>query len=126
ISRLPPRVIPSTPEPPPSAGPLPAPGAPTHLLFRGQAYPLTDSPLILGREMPQEQRGLRLPGQGSGLSPIHCSIRRTKGSVQVQVHNRSDTFLNGKRVQGAFQVETGDRLRLGNPGVELLLIQVVQ
>ncbi len=59
-----------------------------------------------------------------GLSRRHCSITRQGRSVVVEDHSSFGTFLNGRKVEGTVELETGDRLRLGSPGVEVQVIRV--
>jgi pSer/pThr/pTyr-binding forkhead associated (FHA) protein len=40
----------------------------------------------------------------------------------VEDHSSGETFVNDERVAGRAVLRVGDRLRLGSPGVELLLI----
>jgi pSer/pThr/pTyr-binding forkhead associated (FHA) protein len=61
-----------------------------------------------------------------GLSRRHCSLFRSGGSVMVEDHSSYGTYLNGRRVEGRAAASIGDRLRLGSPGVELMLIAVAQ
>ena len=42
----------------------------------------------------------------------------------VEDHSSTGTFVNGERVSARAVLRAGDRLRLGSPGVELLLIAV--
>jgi pSer/pThr/pTyr-binding forkhead associated (FHA) protein len=44
--------------------------------------------------------------------------------VVVEDHSTYGSFLNGERVDGTATLHTGDRLRLGSPGIELQLIVV--
>jgi pSer/pThr/pTyr-binding forkhead associated (FHA) protein len=39
-------------------------------------------------------------------------------------HSTFGTFVNGERVQERARIHAGDRVRLGDPGVELALIAV--
>ena len=44
----------------------------------------------------------------------------------VEDHSTYGTFLNGSRVEETAEVGVRDRLRLGSPGVELMLIAVLE
>ena len=59
-----------------------------------------------------------------GVSRRHCSIYRNGAGVVVEDHSSYGTFVNGARVQGQASLAAGDRVRLGTPGEELLLITV--
>lgn len=107
---------------------LPGP-PPTHILHGAQAHPLGEEPLGLGTGVPEGTRNLTLvatPGAGGGISPLHCTLVHRQGRVILEDHSTWGTFLNGERVAGRVEVAAGDRLRLGSPGVELLLIRVAE
>lgn len=97
---------------------------PTHVLHAGHAYPITAEPFVLGIAIPVGRRGINLRGQTAGISRAHCSIRRDGNRVIVEDHSTHGSFLNGQRLDGRTELAAGDRLRLGSPGVELLLIHV--
>ncbi len=50
------------------------PAPPTHLVYRGWAYPITAEPLVVGRELPAGTRGIRVRGQLAGISRHHFSV----------------------------------------------------
>ena len=96
---------------------------PTHLLFRGRAWRITDRPLTLGWAV---ETGRALPVPASpGVSRSHCSVRRLDGSVLLEDHSTYGSFINDERVNGRAVLTVGDRLRLGSPGATLELIQLV-
>jgi hypothetical protein len=97
---------------------------PTHVLHDGTAYPVTGEPFVIGTALPPGKRGLSLGGTASGLSGVHCSIRRSDRRVIVEDHGSHGSFVNGRRVAGATPVARGDRLSVGTPGVELHFITV--
>ncbi len=99
--------------------------APTHILFAGQAFPITSQPFTLGVAAPPGEAGLRLEGETAGVSRRHCSIRREDPQVLLEDHSTYGSFLNGERVVGQAVLLAGDRLRLGSPGVEIDLIRLV-
>ena len=100
---------------------------PTHVLCDGVAYAITSSPLTLGLR-PEGANGIELgtsSEKAAGVSRSHCTIYARNGNVVVEDHSRYGTFLNDQRVEGKATLAVGDRLRLGTPGIELRLIQVV-
>ena len=99
--------------------------APTHVLHGGDAYPITEEPFVLGIAVPVGRRGVNLRGQTAGISRAHCSIRRDGDRVIVEDHSTHGSFLNGQRLDGRAELAAGDGLRLGSPGIELLLVRVV-
>ena len=54
-------------------------------------------------------------------------MRLTRDAAGAWLEDRSTygTYLNGERVGGRAALRAGDRLRLGNPGVELEMVRVV-
>jgi FHA domain len=95
---------------------------PTHLLFGHRARVLTADPLVVGTAPPDGARALRLEGDTAGISRSHCRIFESTGSVVVEDLSTYGTFLNDERVEGRAVLTAGDRLRLGSPGIELLLV----
>lgn len=99
--------------------------SPTHLLHEGVAHPLEPEPFLLGVSIPEGERGLNLAGETAGISRYHCSIYRANGRVLVEDHSKFGSFVNGRRVHERATLAPGDRLRLGSPGIEVQLIEVV-
>lgn len=112
--------------PPRSAAPPSSGTSPTHVLCAGLAYPIRDVVLWLGSSVPSSERGLQVGGPMPGLSRKHCAVYRRDGTVVVEDHSTYGTYLNDRRVEGSVVASAGDRLRLGSPGIELLLIAVAE
>lgn len=98
---------------------------PTHVLYQGRAWRISDRPLAVGWS-PAADRSLVLPSAAPGLSRSHCTLVRRNGSVVVEDRSTYGSFVNEERVVGETVLTVGDRLRLGSPGVTLDLIQLVQ
>jgi hypothetical protein len=109
----------------PAASPRRDGVAPTHILFAGQAFPITTRPFVLGVATPPGGVGLRLEGETAGVSRRHCTVRREGPRVLLEDHSTYGSFLNGERVVGQAVLLAGDRLRLGSPGVLIDLIRLV-
>jgi hypothetical protein len=103
----------------------PAPLRPTHVLFEGRAWRLNEKPLVIGWQVANGARALRLPAAAPGISRAHCTLTRRNGAVLVEDHSTYGTYVNEERVVGRTTLTVGDRLRLGSPGVTLELIQLV-
>jgi hypothetical protein len=102
-------------------GPAPREGRPpTHLVNAGVAHVLAPEGLTLGQSPPPGLRGLAL--RRAGVAPHHCSLVCADGDVVLEAHTTEATMLNGEPVTAPVRVRTGDRLHLGAPGVELLLV----
>ena len=104
------------------ATPLTSADVPTHVLWQGRAWPLSSEPLVLGRA--PGATGLALEGPASGLSREHCQLLRVDNEAVVEDLSAYGTWLNGERVRRRARLRAGDVLRLGVPGVELLLLAV--
>jgi hypothetical protein len=110
-------------EPPDAVAP---PGeVPTHVLFRGRAWPLTAEPLVLGWSVSAASRAVSLPAGIAGVSRSHCTLQAQDGQVFVIDHSTYGTFVNEERVGGRVALRVGDVLRLGAPGVSLQFIRVL-
>ena len=103
----------------------PAPLRPTHVLFQGRAWRISEQPLVIGWSVERAGRALVLPAASPGISRAHCTLLRRNGAVLVEDHSTYGSFVNDERVAGRTALTVGDRLRLGAPGVTLELIQMV-
>jgi len=103
----------------------PTPLRPTHLLFQGRAWRISDQPLVIGWSVDAQRRALVLPSSSPGVSRAHCTVVRRNGAVMIEDHSTYGSYVNEERVAGRTALTVGDRLRLGSPGVTLELIQLV-
>jgi hypothetical protein len=103
---------------------------PSHVLFEGRAYSLDVLPLIVGRAAPGSGRSagtdptvsIALPEGLAGVSRRHCTLAGDRDRIMLLDHSTFGTFVNGERVAERVPLRTGDRVRLGDPGIELELI----
>jgi hypothetical protein len=110
---------------PPVAKPLPPgdPGRrPTHVLLGTMARAITEEPLVVGTAPPSPGRALRLEGETAGISRAHCRLFESAGAAVVEDLSTWGMYVNGERVSGRVVLAVGDRIRVGSPGLELLLI----
>jgi hypothetical protein len=115
--------------------------APSHALLDGRAYSLSAESLVVGRApepqsapatampaataaVPASSRHITLPEGLAGVSRRHCTFVHDGDELVLLDHSTFGTFVNGERVQERVRVHAGDRVRLGEPGVELALIAV--
>jgi len=97
--------------------------APTHVSFGGRALAIGSEPIVAGRS-PGTGQVLLLPEGLAGVSRRHCTLVRDGTELVLLDHSTFGTFVNGERVAERARVYAGDRVRLGEPGVELSLIAV--
>jgi hypothetical protein len=103
--------------------PLPGSGRrATHVLLGFEARAITAEPLVVGTAPPEGGRALRLSGETAGISRAHCRLFEAGGAVVLEDLSTWGTYVNGERVAGRAVVEAGDRIRVGSPGIELLLV----
>jgi pSer/pThr/pTyr-binding forkhead associated (FHA) protein len=74
--------------------------------------------------VPSTSRYITLPEGLAGVSRRHCTFVHDGDELVLLDHSTFGTFVNGERVQERVRVHAGDRVRLGEPGVELALIAV--
>jgi hypothetical protein len=98
-------------------------GPPSHLLLDGHVYLLGGEPLVIGRS-PAGPRSVALPEGLAGVSRRHCTLVSEGGELVLLDHSSFGTYVNGERVAERVRVRAGDRVRVGDPGVELALIAV--
>lgn len=96
--------------------------AASHVLFGGRAHALGNT-LVVGRA-PDAPQSITLPEGLAGVSRRHCTFVSEAGELTLVDHSHFGTFLNGERVAERARVHAGDRVRLGDPGVELSLISL--
>jgi hypothetical protein len=95
---------------------------PTHVLLDSAAHAIGAEPLVVGTAPPAAARGLRLTGQTAGVSRAHCRFYESAGESVVEDLSTWGTYLNGERVAGRAVLAAGDRVRVGSPGIELVMI----
>ncbi|HUK00887.1 MAG TPA: FHA domain-containing protein [Steroidobacteraceae bacterium] len=95
----------------------------THVIYAGKAYPLGAQPVLVGRAA-SDGRAIVLPEGTAGISRRHCSFVREGSETVLVDHSRFGTLVNGERVAERARVRAGDRVRLGEPGLELTLIDM--
>ncbi len=114
---------------------------PSHVLFDGRAFPLGTNPLIVGRSpgvaapaaasstaqvvgLAPVASALTLPDGLAGVSRRHCTFVRNGDELVLVDHSNYGTFVNGERVAERVRIHAGDKVRLGEPGIELSLISI--
>ncbi len=98
-------------------------GLPSHVLFEGRAFSLNTNVLVVGRA-PGSSQAITLPDGLAGVSRRHCTFVRDGDELVLVDHSNYGTFVNGERVSERVRIHVGDRVRVGEPGVELSLISI--
>lgn len=96
---------------------------PSHVLLDDQVYSLGGAPLVIGRS-PAGPRTIVLSEGLAGISRRHCTLVCEGGEIVLVDHSSYGTYVNGERVAERVRLRSGDRVRIGDPGVELSLIAV--
>jgi len=96
---------------------------PTHILFDGRAIAIGSEAMVVGRA-PGSARSVTLADGFAGVSRRHCTFVRDGEDLVLLDHSSYGTFVNGERVAERVRVYSGDRVKLGEPGVEMALISV--
>jgi pSer/pThr/pTyr-binding forkhead associated (FHA) protein len=86
------------------------------------AHAIGAEPLVVGTAPPSGARSLRLEGETAGVSRAHCRFFESAGESIVEDLSTWGTYLNGERVAGRAVLASGDKVRVGSPGIELVLI----
>lgn len=101
------------------------PTPPTHLVYRGWAYPITDHPLAVGRDLPAGTRGIRIRGQLAGISRHHFSVMLENQEVLLTDTSSYGTRVDEASVNGRTALKVGQVIRIGTPGETLQVIACV-
>jgi hypothetical protein len=112
-------ILPPVAKPPPPRDPG---RRPTHVLLGPVARAITEEPLVVGTAPPSPGRSWRLEGETAGISRAHCRLLVSAGAAVVEDVSTGGTYVNGERVAGRAVLAVGDRIRVGSPGLELLLV----
>ncbi len=96
---------------------------PTHLLYRGRAYPIVaKEPLVVGRELPAGTRGIRIRGRLAGISRQHFSVIRKDQQVLLTDTSSYGTLVDDVPVMDRRALAVGQIIRIGKPGETLQAI----
>ncbi len=99
---------------------------PSHIMYRGIAYPITSEQLSIGLEDGPKENHLQIQGQTTGVSSKHCTIELHDGEVVLTDFTGGETFVDEKSVDGSAALRIGQIIRIGTPGEQLQLISCLQ
>ncbi len=92
-------------------------------LLRRSSSSATDAPIAQLPSAPLAN-GLTLPDGLAGVSRRHCTFVRDGDELVLIDHSHFGTVVNGERVSERVRIHAGDKVKLGEPGIELSLISI--
>jgi hypothetical protein len=113
----------------PAAAPLPEPAAtaeprPTHVVYRGIAYPVNGEGLLIGREKLDRRRAIVIEARTEGVSRAHCELAVVDGELRIRDLSSYGTFVNERRIDREEVLQAADVIRIGSPGAEITVVRV--
>lgn len=97
---------------------------PTHIVYRGIAYGLSNGQIVVGRAQVDGRRTIVLGDENTGVSRQHFEVGLRDGEVRLKDLSRYGTYVNEKPVSGETSLRPADVIRVGTPGAELHVITV--
>ena len=98
--------------------------APTHIVYKGVAYPVNGEGLVIGRDVADGNRSIVVEGESQGISRSHCRLVSADGELRLQDTSRYGTFVNERRIEAETVLQPADVIRIGSPGAELIVIRL--
>ncbi len=97
---------------------------PTHVVYRGIAYPVNGEGLLVGRARLDRRRAIVIEARTEGVSRAHCELAVVDGELRIRDLSSFGTFVNERRVEGVEVLKAADVIRIGSPGAELTVVRV--
>jgi len=97
---------------------------PTHVVYRGIAYPVNGDGLVIGRSKFDQRPAIIVEAETQGVSRAHCELAIEDGELKLRDLSSYGTFVNERRVEGDEVLKPADTIRVGSPGAELTVIRV--
>lgn len=97
---------------------------PTHVVYRGVAYPVNGEGVVVGRTRLDQRRAIVVEAATQGVSRTHCEISVVDGELRLRDLSSYGTFVNERRIQGDEVLKPADVIRVGSPGAELIAVRV--
>lgn len=104
-----------------SAGPN---RVPTHVVYRGVAYPVNGEGLVIGRSKSGERRAIIIDEHTSGVSRSHCELVLANGELRLKDTSSYGTYINERRASGEEVLRPADVIRIGSPGAEIHVVML--
>jgi hypothetical protein len=96
---------------------------PTHVVYRGIAYPVNGQGLLIGREKLDRRRAILIEARTAGVSRAHCEITVVDGELKIRDLSSFGTFVNDRRIDGHEVLKVADVIRVGSPGAEITVVR---
>ena len=78
--------------------------------------------MMIGSSPSQKENFLLISSNITGISRNHCTVIMKNDRCILNDLSRYGTYLNDQRVEGSSILNTGDKIRIGSPGIEMMLI----
>lgn len=99
---------------------------PTHVVYRGVAYPVNGQSLTIGRSESGERRSIVVDEDTRGVSRAHCELSVSNGELKLKDLSSHGTFVNERRIDSEQVLYPADMIRIGSPGAEFQVVIVEQ
>lgn len=97
---------------------------PTHVVYRGIAYPVNGEGILVGRAKLDRRRAIVIEARTEGVSRAHCELAVVDGELRIRDLSSFGTFVNERRIEGVEVLKAADVIRIGSPGAELTVVRV--
>jgi len=97
---------------------------PTHIVYRGIAYPVNGEGILVGRARLDRRRAIVIEARTEGVSRAHCELAVVDGELRIRDLSSFGTFVNERRIDGVEVLKAADVIRIGSPGAELTVVRV--
>lgn len=97
---------------------------PTHVVYRGIAYPVNGAGVVIGRSKLDRRRAILVEERAEGVSRAHCELAIVDGELKLRDLSSFGTFVNERRIDGEEVLKIADVIRVGSPGAELTVVRV--
>lgn len=93
----------------------------THMLFRGEVFPLRQPTMVIGRDSEAQ---ITVADDCAGVSRRHCEVVWTNGKWVLHDVSRHGTLLDGEPLTGPQPLRVGAILSLGSNSIQLMAVRV--
>ena len=97
---------------------------PTHLVYRGIAYAINSDAIYISQADDENFYSIVVGEDPATVSQPYCEIIRKEGVLRLIDLNRSNAYVNNKKISSQIDLHTADVIRIGSSGEELHVIAV--